>query len=619
MTMTGDVYRDSPIVDCQPQLATLWQQLAGPAQVRGPVADQPQNADDTTVIERARNAANGEKFGRLFAGDWAGYPSQSEADLALVSIVAFFSQNRTQIARIFRMSGLGQRPKAQRNDYVGSMIDHALQSQLPLVDIGKLREALDEVVHSRPASRTEDRPDKPHRSQVAFPPGLVGDIAAFILEAAPRPVAEIALVGAIGLMAGLTGRAFNVSATGLNMYVLCLAPTGTGKEAINSGIMKLVTAARGDGASGAPGILDFVGPSDIRSDAALIKWLARSPCIFGIQGEWGLRLKQMSTAHANSHEIGVKRVLLDLFNKSGHGNILSPLAYSDREKNTPAISSPAFTLIGESTPERFYEALDEAMISDGLLPRFLTIEYNGLRQPESTTHSNASPSFALLDMLRTLTAHCVHIMSSNGVQNVGLEESAASLMNEFNAYCDEQINNVGSRDAVRHMWNRAHLKALKLAGLVAVGCGPYDPTINRETAMWATDLVARDVRNIVERFEQGEIGSGVLAANEGRQVSEIVRVISYWLRSPPTECGKYGMPAEMHEKGVILGSALTKKLFQTAAFRNDRLGASAAIKRALQHLLDGDEIREVQQAQMSATFGTTARAYVISRTSTFSV
>jgi hypothetical protein len=77
-----------------------------------------------------------------------------------------------------------------------------------------------------------------------IPPGLVGAVAEFIFEAAPRPVREIALVGAIGFVAGIVGRAFNVSGTGLNLYTLCLAPTGTGKEAINAGISKLVTAVR---------------------------------------------------------------------------------------------------------------------------------------------------------------------------------------------------------------------------------------------------------------------------------------------------------------------------------------------------------------------------------------
>ena len=93
------------------------------------------------------------------------------------------------------------------------------------------------------------------------PPGLVGDIADYILNAAPRPVPHIALAGAIGLMAGVCGRAFNVSGTGLNLYVLLIAETGTGKEGIASGISSLIAAIP----NGRIGNFDFLGPAEVAS------------------------------------------------------------------------------------------------------------------------------------------------------------------------------------------------------------------------------------------------------------------------------------------------------------------------------------------------------------------
>ena len=35
------------------------------------------------LIEKARNAENGEKFQQLWEGKWESYPSESEADIAL--------------------------------------------------------------------------------------------------------------------------------------------------------------------------------------------------------------------------------------------------------------------------------------------------------------------------------------------------------------------------------------------------------------------------------------------------------------------------------------------------------------------------------------------------------
>ncbi len=61
---------------------------------------------DQELIVRALNAKNGGKVGQLYRGDASGYPSNSEADLALCSALAFWSQDAAQLDRVFRGSGL---------------------------------------------------------------------------------------------------------------------------------------------------------------------------------------------------------------------------------------------------------------------------------------------------------------------------------------------------------------------------------------------------------------------------------------------------------------------------------------------------------------------------------
>ncbi|WP_042662976.1 bacteriophage-like protein [Haloferax sp. ATB1] len=66
---------------------------------------------DDALIERASNAANGAKFSRLWRGDTTGYDSHSEADMALCSMLAFWTAgDAQQIDRLVRDSGL-YRPK----------------------------------------------------------------------------------------------------------------------------------------------------------------------------------------------------------------------------------------------------------------------------------------------------------------------------------------------------------------------------------------------------------------------------------------------------------------------------------------------------------------------------
>jgi hypothetical protein len=67
--------------------------------------------DDSDLIQKAKQAANGDKFSQLWTGDWSGYPSQSEADLALCSTLSFWTRRDPgQMDRLFRQSKL-MRPK----------------------------------------------------------------------------------------------------------------------------------------------------------------------------------------------------------------------------------------------------------------------------------------------------------------------------------------------------------------------------------------------------------------------------------------------------------------------------------------------------------------------------
>ncbi|MGA2233490.1 MAG: hypothetical protein ABSH22_21505, partial [Tepidisphaeraceae bacterium] len=62
--------------------------------------------DDEQIIDKARSSKSGAKFNGLFSGGLNGHRSQSEADSALVFMLAFYTKDARQIDRIFRRSGL---------------------------------------------------------------------------------------------------------------------------------------------------------------------------------------------------------------------------------------------------------------------------------------------------------------------------------------------------------------------------------------------------------------------------------------------------------------------------------------------------------------------------------
>jgi hypothetical protein len=63
--------------------------------------------DDAELIRRACAARNGPKFERLWRGDWSGYATHSEADLALARLLAFWTgPDPVRTDALFRRSGL---------------------------------------------------------------------------------------------------------------------------------------------------------------------------------------------------------------------------------------------------------------------------------------------------------------------------------------------------------------------------------------------------------------------------------------------------------------------------------------------------------------------------------
>lgn len=444
-----------------------------------------------------------------------------------------------------------------------------------------------------------------HGSPYSVPPGLLGEIARFIYDAAPRPVPEIALAGAIGLFAGIVGRSYNASGVGLNLYTLLLAPTGTGKEAIASGVTALMKPVR----EIVPASADFIGPASIASAQALIKYLAAiSPSFVSILGEFGLTMQQMATPRAPSHLVGLRQVILDLFGKSGRNGELRPSIYSDREKNTAAVQSPAFSIIGESTPESFYQGLSERLIADGLLTRFVIIEYRGARKPLQENRLEVPPS-DLVERLATICAYSLDRNHQGKAVDVLLTDDAHTILSTFDAECDARINEARN-EVTRHLWNRAHIKALKLASLVAVGCNPYDPRIWPDAALWAIGIERANVCNLLSRFEAGEVGEQ--ASSEMAQQSRLRIVIADWVTKPWEELKRYKIGnADMHRDRVIPHSYISKRLTNDAAFRDAKTGATATIKRTVEELSRCGEIGRVSPRDAEQRYQTRMECYAI--------
>ena len=100
-----------------------------------PVGERPATTNghrtelaDEEVVRLARGARNGAKFEALMSGDTSGYPSHSEADQALISLLAFYTQDPEQLDRLYRRSGLCRPKWLDRPDYRDGTIKRALSN-----------------------------------------------------------------------------------------------------------------------------------------------------------------------------------------------------------------------------------------------------------------------------------------------------------------------------------------------------------------------------------------------------------------------------------------------------------------------------------------------------------
>jgi hypothetical protein len=142
-TMTGNCYKNAllEIADNNGALAWIHETYVKTQKERKPRKKKQvgEPLTDDEILEKARSAANGEKFSALWEGRWQeDFASQSEADLALCCKLAFWSgKNREQMDRLFRQSGLMREKWDTRHHASGATYgEETLERALDTVEEG---------------------------------------------------------------------------------------------------------------------------------------------------------------------------------------------------------------------------------------------------------------------------------------------------------------------------------------------------------------------------------------------------------------------------------------------------------------------------------------------------
>lgn len=683
-----------------------------PPWLRGPEAETVRPAQqvagvvgtDEEVLRVARAADNADKFERLWRGDWEGqYRSQSEADLALMSMLAFYVRaDDAQVLRLFRASGLGQREKAHRGGYAertlmgvrrrqvrelaeGEMVaagaaamaaralgaaapagagqtQGVVQAQLAAqqptpAGVGQAaaaiygqrrmqemeaqqreRERLAAAVAaaqggirstktaapavSWPVAWTSEeaavRPGTvlaPHvvtppsvavmredlrgpwpqewteeavlGVEMSHPPGRLGQVSRWCMENSYLPFLQAAVTSTFAVAAGLFGHSWQLPQSGLNLYITMVGRSAVGKEAVLGSAGRIMQALQKLN----PSAGRFFHFGAFASGPALRRMVAddhSSVAIF--VGEWGYVVQGLGDV-TNANALGIRREVTDLFQKSAAGSVAGGRVYADKEKTVELAKNVAVTLVGETTPDLFYSSLSYDILADGFLSRFWIIDYDGDRPITNARINNVFPE----DLARYFAQAAVQaekLAMTNTWTDVLFTERAKKIFEDFDRFCVSKF--YGREDeALRQVWNRAHLKALKIAALCAVADSYMKPTVGEEQAVWATEQVLRDVYGLLRRVESGQVGG----STETQQMKIVQSLIREYLAGGAKKCEE-----RLRVAGVVPHSWLMERVQDLAPFRKHRMGARLALKQVEDELISQGTLQQVGGTEVRDKF-----------------
>lgn len=439
---------------------------------------------------------------------------------------------------------------------------------------------------------------QPPAPPFGWPPGVAGRLARCLYFGSYSPVPEVAVTATIGLLAGVCGRAYRTyTDMDLALYIILVAQSGIGKDAIHSGIPTLLRMGEVNQAE------LFLRATDFASGEALHKGLLESPGFLYLQGEFGRRLKRMS----NPNDTPMQQFRTVMTNAYGK-QYLEGKSYSNADKSMLGVERPALSFLGETTPGTFLECLTPDMMEDGFMSRFLVVSYKGLKpEPNEVRVYDLEPDD--LAAWKGLLFQAVKYQSPINTPPaciVSPTPDAYDKLKRFELQCIESVNATDD-EAERQVWNRAPLKAMKIACLLAVADNFAMPTVNIGHVAWALSLVRADIDVFQSRQKSGDIGT-----DDNARFMKMVAILRDYLTTPVK--ASYKVPEEMRQNSIVPHSYIQIRIGKNlACFNSYRQGQKMAIDHTIRSLMDGGYLKEVEKLKVAEAYNYHGRAYRILR------
>ena len=188
-------------------------------------------------------------------------------------------------------------------------------------------------------------------------PGLIKEIAAWILAASYAPREEFAYASALSMVSCLIGPYCTQGPRHgkLNLYLTLVGDTGTGKNEAIDMMAELLAQTEAKDC-----VLDFPA-----SEAALRRQLNLTPNVLLRVDELAHKLDSMKN---NSNGSSLGRAILEGYN----GARMPPKVYADEKKTLPAVENPYIQILGGTT-DKVWDVVKASHMEDGTLNRFMFV------------------------------------------------------------------------------------------------------------------------------------------------------------------------------------------------------------------------------------------------------
>jgi hypothetical protein len=147
------------------------------------------------------------------------------------------------------------------------------------------------------------------------------------------------------------------------------------------------------------------------------------------------------------------------------------------------------------------------------------------------------------------------------------------------------------------MWNRAALKMMRIAALLAVADNYIVPIVQLYHVEWALGLVMRDIAIMTRHLEEGNVGASDIARE--RKIIALCR--DFYANAKLSL--NYRVKKEVREEGLIPRRYLQLRTSNVAAFTAHRYGSTIAFNTAVKNLIDNGQLMQVNDAETMQRLG----------------